>query len=329
MFLISNFSEQLGAAMIEGLAAAWDGPRAQIFERGVAGLRRRVPCDGAWWGLVEASPNVAVAPCFHVAGSIGLSDDFRQSFVEICSDDEFAAAVLASPEQVLRWSGPAVEVPSTVRAWAARHRLAHGAAVSSYEPFIGQISFVALYRFEGGVAFSDDEATLMRLLVEQLVVLWRRSLQDMFSAASAESLAGTLLAKSDGTLVFCGAAMASRLITVGWDQQGQRAPAPLLQFGGAGGRVRMGDDWVVISEDGEGLRAELASTGRVPPLPTRVLRVAALFCDGLTAKQIARKLELSPATVRTYLRDAYHQLGVRNKLELHSAMRRGRPQVRI
>jgi DNA-binding CsgD family transcriptional regulator len=324
----SGFPERLGAALIEGLAAAWNGPRAQTFERGVEGLCRSVRCGGAWWGLIEGPPDVGAAPSFHLAGSYGLNDDIQAGYAAVYSDDRFAAAVLARPGQVLRWSGTSEEDPPNVRAWVERHRLAHGAALCSHEPFSGQTFVVVLYRFEGGEAFSDDDATLMRFLLEQLVMLWCRSLQDMFNAASAESLSGTLLAKPDGTLLFCGAEMASRLVAMGWDQPGQHVPVAWLQFSGTGGRLRIGDDWAVISEDGEGLRAELASAGQAPSLPTRLLRVAAMFCDGLTAKQIARELELSPATVRTYLRDAYAQLGVRNKLELHGAMRRGRPQTR-
>jgi DNA-binding CsgD family transcriptional regulator len=146
----------------------------------------------------------------------------------------------------------------------------------------------------------------------------------MFDAASAESLSATLLAKSDGALLFCGAHMAARLSSAGWEPRGRSVPSSWLQFGaGNGGRLRLGDDWAVINDDGELLRAELASAGQAPALPARLLRVAALFCDGLTAKQISRELDLAPATVRTYLSEAYLQLGVHNKLELHAAIRRG------
>jgi DNA-binding NarL/FixJ family response regulator len=51
-------------------------------------------------------------------------------------------------------------------------------------------------------------------------------------------------------------------------------------------------------------------------LAPRERAVAVLYASGHSYKMIARRLDLSPATVRTYLRDAYLQLGVRNKIEL-------------
>lgn len=55
-------------------------------------------------------------------------------------------------------------------------------------------------------------------------------------------------------------------------------------------------------------------------LSPREHRVARLFARGLSYKEIARQLGLSPATVRTYLRDAYLRLGVKNKIELNLAL---------
>jgi DNA-binding CsgD family transcriptional regulator len=45
-----------------------------------------------------------------------------------------------------------------------------------------------------------------------------------------------------------------------------------------------------------------------------------LYAQGRSYKEIARLLGLSPATVRTYLRSVYVQLGVRNKIELSGAL---------
>jgi DNA-binding CsgD family transcriptional regulator len=41
-----------------------------------------------------------------------------------------------------------------------------------------------------------------------------------------------------------------------------------------------------------------------------------LYAQGHSSKAIARLLGLTPATVRTYLRNAYDQLDVGNKIEL-------------
>jgi DNA-binding NarL/FixJ family response regulator len=51
-------------------------------------------------------------------------------------------------------------------------------------------------------------------------------------------------------------------------------------------------------------------------LPPRELSVAMLYAQGHSSKAIARLLGLTPATVRTYLRNAYDQLDVGNKIEL-------------
>lgn len=312
--------------MIQGQAAAMDGARAQTFDRGMNALRQSVPFDGAWWGLIDGPPDLAVEANFHLAGSIGLNSDLQSEYAEICDNDSFAQAVVAHPGHVLRWSGTEDDVAPVVQDWVKRHRLAHGASLCSHEVFSGQSFVVVLYRFEGAEAFSDDEALLIRFLLEQLGLLWSKSLQDMFQASTTEALSSMLLAKLDGTLIYCGAEMALRLASLGWDQQGRQAPSALMQFGKVGGRLRVGGEWVVISPDEEGLRVQLASNDQTPPLPTRLLRVAALSCDGLSAKEIARELDLSPATVRTYLRDTYNQLGVRNKLELNSALGTSSPR---
>jgi DNA-binding NarL/FixJ family response regulator len=55
-------------------------------------------------------------------------------------------------------------------------------------------------------------------------------------------------------------------------------------------------------------------------LPPRERSVAMLYAQGHSYKGIARLLGLSPATVRTYLRSVYLQLGVRNKIELGGAL---------
>lgn len=56
------------------------------------------------------------------------------------------------------------------------------------------------------------------------------------------------------------------------------------------------------------------------PLSTAEYRAARLAAEGLTYKEIARKLDISPATIRNQLHSAYRKLGVSNKTALRNAL---------
>ena len=55
-------------------------------------------------------------------------------------------------------------------------------------------------------------------------------------------------------------------------------------------------------------------------LTPREREVTALSCLGLTNKEIGQRLVISPATVKTHLRNAKHKFGLRTKLELRNAL---------
>jgi DNA-binding CsgD family transcriptional regulator len=61
------------------------------------------------------------------------------------------------------------------------------------------------------------------------------------------------------------------------------------------------------------LRSRWERYTRSPPLTDRELDVVALVAEGLTNKQISRRLFISPATVRTHLEHVYDKLGVRTR----------------
>ena len=80
--------------------------------------------------------------------------------------------------------------------------------------------------------------------------------------------------------------------------------------------------------------AELAASGethvvrrdRAPldGLTPRELRVASLAAEGLTNREIARRLFLSPKTIEAHLRSAYRTLDIRRRTELRQALARAR-----
>ena len=61
------------------------------------------------------------------------------------------------------------------------------------------------------------------------------------------------------------------------------------------------------------LRSRSEERPRLPSLTNRELDVLQLVAEGLTNRQIARALFISPATVRTHLEHVYEKLGVRTR----------------
>lgn len=56
-------------------------------------------------------------------------------------------------------------------------------------------------------------------------------------------------------------------------------------------------------------------------LSDQQLKVARHTADGLSFKEIARRMQLSPATVRSYQTNIYRRLGVKTKIQLAGALR--------
>ncbi len=129
-------------------------------------------------------------------------------------------------------------------------------------------------------------------------------------------------ARPDGHLVYAGPALCELLYArwPAWD--GLELPAELVQrFAGLPCTVRLPDGVLEISRQDEHVRLQRLPAGAVVPLLSpREQRVAHLFAAGLSYKEISRRLGLQPATVRTYLRNAYVRLGVSNKVQLGNAL---------
>ncbi len=56
-------------------------------------------------------------------------------------------------------------------------------------------------------------------------------------------------------------------------------------------------------------------------LSAREKQVAALMCSGLTNRQIAARLVISPETVKTHVRHLLRKFGLRSRRELHTRLK--------
>jgi PAS domain S-box-containing protein len=97
----------------------------------------------------------------------------------------------------------------------------------------------------------------------------------------------------------------------------QQLPA-LLDVAPLAGVLPDREGWIAFApgrSPGGNLAADLEQPdgGTASPLTPRELEVLALAADGASARAIARKLVVSPATVRTHLRNTYAKLYVHDR----------------
>jgi DNA-binding NarL/FixJ family response regulator len=67
-------------------------------------------------------------------------------------------------------------------------------------------------------------------------------------------------------------------------------------------------------------KASLEMMGRWQNLSYREQQVAMLICEGCTNRQVAAQLNISPETVKVYVRQAFGKLGFHNRKELRTSL---------
>jgi DNA-binding CsgD family transcriptional regulator len=298
---------------------------ADFIADGLQVFRPLVPFASAWWG--EMSAAVASAPPQSwMHGRIDLPESFAAQWQKSAGSDTFSHDTLSRPGEVIRDSGYS-DLPTEVDAFARRHDLYHPMCITFELPESGLMFFVCLYRGAQATAFSDGEAELFSAFCDHLLQLWRFQVQDMIRVGSDSGASDFGVARQDGELLYIGVGL-GEVIRREWPHwNGSTLPLEVIHhLPQAPCVMRLGRSALTLSPNADHVILSLQNQPRGAMLAPRERTVAMLFAAGHSYKEIARILSLSPATVRTYLRNCYLQLGVKSKVELGSVLRSSNPQ---
>lgn len=172
---------------------------------------------------------------------------------------------------------------------------------------------------------------------ERTVVSWNRAAEELTGIPASEAVGRRcwdVLGATDtnGALVCHPGCSGARLAEEGWPVRCQ-----LLLVKTPGGETKeLSVSTVAIRDGSKPLYLHLLRNGSVPPVPekpaqptgyeprltARQLQVIGLMADGLTAKSIARRLEVAEPTVRNHIRSILLELGCHSQVAALAAARR-------
>jgi DNA-binding CsgD family transcriptional regulator len=323
---LEHFSARLLA--LDRLPA--DVSPSSLMREGLAGLRALVPFDAAWWGETSGGMD-GLAPRNWLSGRINLKPDFAREWNRIGAADRFASESMHRLDSVVCDVGYDDPEPA-VEAFARRHDLYHVMAITRALPGSGLLQFVSLYRGRASPAFEPAHRVLFDQFSAHLMQRWSTRIAMLVGAGHApgDGLgAAKALVDGAGDVVYVGARLALLLRERYPQWDGTRLPADLVTAAReAPALLKLGTRRLAVQPLGDLLHVSLAPQRRAALLPPREMGVALLYADGRSHKDIARETGLAPATVRTYLREAYLRLGVSDKVALGHALADHRPRRR-
>jgi DNA-binding CsgD family transcriptional regulator len=314
---------EFGMGLLALVTLARSGNAQDMHREALQVLKRLVSFDSAWWG--EVSPGSTDSPPRNwLHGSIGLSTGFAEEWNALADADQFARASIARCGVVLRGgAGDGRHTPGgTVDGFCKRHRLHHAMAITLELPSSGLLFFVAIYRRAAGPAFRDEEAVIFGEFTRHLVQHWRDVLDRLQGALPGRMWNTYAFADAGGRLLYLGARLGQVLQQANPGWQGTMLPSTIADLAHqAPYSIAVGrSNRLTVAPCGRLLALVLEDRSAGNPLAPRERRAATLYAQGRSYKEIAERLDLSPATVRTYLRNVYASLDVHNKVQLGSAL---------
>lgn len=278
-------------------------------------LHEVIGFDRAWWGIMSpASRGFQL----HSSYRHELPAAFEAHWKEVSSDDALASNVHSKPRTTVHFSYKDLHSTPGLLSLNLEHNLQQALCTSVFLPDRKSFLFISLFRSgKYAKAFSQQDIAIKQRMTPHLYASWKTNLQAEIERTRIPNRmlgASSAFVDSTGTIVCADAAFTAMLSDIWptwtggkqlpvdfWQSQDKRATPTLtvntLPCGGL-------------------MRIDVAHSSRFNKLSQREKQIASEYSEGLSYKEIAAFLNISPATVRHYLQMIYEKLGIRDKAEL-------------
>jgi DNA-binding CsgD family transcriptional regulator len=292
---------------------ARDLPSAAFQDWAIARVRRDLPFDSAWWGVGTMAD--AGHTLLH-AVDYGTRHDFARELEAIRDVDDVNERIRDPLGATVLKAGHSPD--PFLRRFDTRHGL-HSILATAVPDSSGKLmQFISLYRPEGARPFTESERAAKEALVPHLMRAWETNWDAAPATGSAPPAA---LLSADGGVIAADPGFVA-LLRAAWP--GWCGKRLVLRDGGFDGpRTAAAALAITVAPGGApGTRRVLLRPNRNGTLTAREHAVADHYANGLSYKEIAKALGITPDTVRSYIKACYTKLEVRNKVQLQQALAR-------
>ncbi len=305
-------------------------PIEAFKETTLCGIRALVPFSSAVWGSGVYSSNEMLS-----VSAVDQRPEWLLTYAARWQAEDFVrVAAVARPGVAVRNMDvmPMAEHHRTAiyREFSGPAGIEHALMIVEHNPVTDLAEIICLFRSDPDAPFTDEEKVLLEHLAPHLVASWRQSqLAHHYRAVASAGVglgghANYAVTDATGLVHAAGEDFCLALLEVSPGWRGPKFPLALQDLvGGSRSSLRIGDyEFTVRRVNDRRLFAVSKQVGAFGLTPAET-RVARLYAEGLSHRDVALRQGVRPATVRNQLASVYQKLEVRSRLELVRALNRG------
>lgn len=314
--------DELSAVLLALYGAARKVVMGEFQDAALALIYPLIAFSSAAWGTARIRDDGVVLHSVHLSGD---PPDRLIDYEEVKSQDTAAFLVRQNPGRALIFHAPTLyrdSQHSGIREYAKRWK--HQNYILASRPTdSGLLAWIGVYRGASDDHYSEADRKTLQLLLPHLHEALDINRLVNLEQAHSPCPRGTAIADRFGVLYHADFRFLE-LIRREWREcSGARLPQPLAEHLGRAPGSRYGGRSVVVCARQVRDLVFLNAREKAPidALTPRELSVAAHVAEGLHHKEIARRLGISPATVRNYTQAIHERLGVRTNAEVAAQLR--------
>lgn len=313
----TNQAEHVGRSLLALYATVEAVGFADFQESAFELVKREIDFDAGIWGtgaMLDGQPKP------HHIHLHRREMALMASWEKVKHEDVIIGQALGYPGRPIRTSlsDPIWDKSPGVRAHCRQHGIGHVLCTFVHDSHTGLYHFISVYRTPAEPPFGERDEGIKRLLAPHLAQAVNMSrLRHLRATASGRGMCAQLAVVDREGVIYEAEPGFFPLLEAEWPGwQGPRLPAAITDLA-SDGECYTGERVVIVGSTVKDMYVLSARTvSPIDRLSRREFEIAQLYGRGIDHKEIARKLCISPATVRNHVQAIYLKVGLQDKAQL-------------